>query len=70
MFCLDDKLSVLKIRTKLKGSHIQCHINDDLTPQQREHRKHLLIMCRNVRSDGKKAFIKDGSLTLVVDEEK
>ena len=64
-FCLDDKLAVLKKRTKLKGSRI--YINDDLTPQQRERRKKLIIMCRNARSDGKKAFVKNGPLTLVVD---
>ena len=55
MFCLDDNLAVLT--TKLKV--IYNYINDDLTPQQREHQ--LLIMCRNARSDGKKAFVKNGS---------
>ena len=55
IFCLDDKLAVLKKRTKLKGSNI--YINDDLPPQQRERRKKLIIMCCNARSDGKKAFV-------------
>ena len=58
----DDKVKVLKNKSRLKGSNI--FIKLDLTFSQRSRRRTLLEMCKEAWSDGKKAFIRNDSIVV------